>query len=298
MTVKGKELKELLKKDEAVVAPGAFDAISARLIEKVGFSAVYMTGYGIAGSLIGKPDIGLISLREMAQQAENIASAISVPLIADADNGYGNELNVARTVELYERAGVAALQIEDQVSPKKCGHMENKSIITFDEAVTKVRAAVRSRSDSNTLIIARTDARAVEGVDEALRRCTAFAEEGADIVFFEAPQSVEELELVARELKGVTLMANMVETGKTPLLTKEELNQLGYKFIIWPITTLLSAVKAMEDALVLLNNNGISKPSEKLYTFNQYTDLIGLGNHIRLADELKAKNPADILARN
>ncbi len=296
MTVKGKELKELLKKDEAVVAPGAFDAISARLIEKVGFPAVYMTGYGIAGSLIGKPDIGLISLREMAQQAENIASSINVPLIADADNGYGNELNVARTVELYERAGVAALQIEDQVSPKKCGHMENKSIITLDEAVNKVRAAVRSRSDSNTLIIARTDARAVEGVDEALRRCTAFAEEGADIVFFEAPQSVEELELVARELKGVTLMANMVETGKTPLLTKEELNQLGYKFIIWPITTLLSAVKAMEDALVLLNNNGISKPSEKLYTFNQYTDLIGLDKHIRLADELKAKNPSNILA--
>jgi 2,3-dimethylmalate lyase len=298
MTVKGKELKELLKKDEAVVAPGAFDAISARLIEKVGFPAVYMTGYGVAGSLIGKPDIGLISLREMAQQAENIASSISVPLIADADNGYGNELNVARTVELYERAGVAALQIEDQVSPKKCGHMENKSIITFDEAVSKVRAAVRSRSDSNTLIIARTDARAVEGVEEALRRCTAFAEEGADIVFFEAPQSVEELELVARELKGVTLMANMVETGKTPLLTKEELNQLGYKFIIWPITTLLSAVKAMEDALGLLHTNGISKPSEKLYTFNQYTDLIGLGEHIRLAEELRAKNPSGIFARN
>jgi 2,3-dimethylmalate lyase len=298
MTVKGRELKELLKKDEAVVAPGAFDAISARLIERVGFPAVYMTGYGVAGSLIGKPDIGLISLREMAQQAENIASSISIPLIADADNGYGNELNVARTVELYERAGIAALQIEDQVSPKKCGHMENKSIITFDEAVNKVRAAVRSRSDSNTLIIARTDARAVQGVNEALRRCHAFAEEGADIVFFEAPQSVEELELVARELKGVTLMANMVETGKTPLLTKEELNQLGYKFIIWPITTLLSAVKAMEDSLELLNNNGISKPSEKLYTFNQYTDLIGLGEHIRLAEQLRAKNPSDILARN
>lgn len=298
MTIKGKELRELLKKDEAVVAPGAFDAISARLIEKVGFPAVYMTGYGVAGSLIGRPDIGLISLREMAQQAENIASSINVPLIADADNGYGNELNVARTIELYERAGVAAIQIEDQVSPKKCGHMENKSIISYEEAVQKVRAATRSRSDSDTLIIARTDARAVEGIDEALRRCTAFAEEGADIVFFEAPQTIEELELVARELKGVTLMANMVETGKTPLLSKEELNSLGYKFIIWPITTLLSSVKAMEDSLNLLISNGISRPSEKQYTFNEYTELIGLDEQLRLSNELISKNPESFVTRN
>lgn len=286
MSNKGKELKDLLQKDEAVIAPGAYDAISAKLIEKVGFSAVYMTGYGVAGSLIGRPDIGLISLREMAQQAENLVLSIDVPLIADADNGYGNELNVARTVELYEKAGVAAIQLEDQVSPKKCGHMDNKSIIPYDEAVKKVRAATRARSDSNTLIIARTDARAVEGIDDALRRCFAFAEEGADIIFFEAPQSVEEIELVANELKGVTLMANMVETGKTPLLTARELNSLGYKLIIWPITTLLSGLKAMEESLRELIANGISKPSNKKYTFHQYTDLIGLNEQLQLSNLL------------
>src|SRR5699024_4666846 len=154
------------------------------------------------------PDIGLISLKEMAQQAENIASSINIPLIADADNGYGNELNISRTIELYEKAGVEAIQIEDQISPKKCGHMENKEIVPFEEAIKKVRSAVRARSNKETLIIARTDARAVKGKEEALKRSLAFAEEGADLIFYEAPQSKEEMIMVANELKGVTLVAN------------------------------------------------------------------------------------------
>jgi len=281
-----KNLASLLQGDEAILAPGAYDSISAKMIEKVGFPAVYMTGFGVSGSLIGKPDIGLISLKEMAQQAENIASSINIPLIADADNGYGNELNISRTIELYEKAGVEAIQIEDQISPKKCGHMENKEIVPFEEAIKKVRAAVRARSNKETLIIARTDARAVKGKEEALKRSLAFAEEGADLIFYEAPQSKEEMIMVANELKGVTLVANMVETGKTPLLSQKELNDLGYKLIIWPITALLSSVKAMETSLNDLYQHGVSQQSNEKYTFNEYTDFIGLNEFAEFSNKL------------
>lgn len=267
-----KNLASLLQEEGAILAPGAYDSISAKMIEKVGFPAVYMTGFGVSGSLIGKPDIGLISLKEMAQQAENIAGSINIPLIADADNGYGNELNISRTIELYEKAGVEAIQIEDQISPKKCGHMENKEIVPYEEAIKKVRSAVRTRSRKETLIIARTDARAVQGKNEALKRSLAFAEEGADLIFYEAPQSKEEMIMVANELKGVPLVANMVETGKTPLLSQKELSDLGYKLVIWPITALLSSVKSMETSLNELYQRGVSQPSNEKYSFNEYTD--------------------------
>lgn len=287
---KAAQLRKLLASNEApVLAPGSYDPVSALMVERAGFNAVYMTGYGVSASLIGRPDLGLISLKEMADQAYNIANTISVPLIADADNGYGNELNMARTIELFERAGVAAIQIEDQVSPKKCGHFDNKAVVPFDEAVKKVRAAVRARSNPDTVIIARTDARAVIGIEEALKRCRAFAEEGADVLFFEAPQSEEEIRLVAEELKGHALLANMVEGGRTPLMPSDELFKLGYKVIIYPITALLSGVNAMQQALANLKEKGISTPENTGMTWPIMSQIIGLDKYKELSERLVSK---------
>lgn len=287
---KAKKLRELLESSNGpIVAPGSYDVVSALTVQKAGFAAVYMTGYGVSASLIGKPDLGLISLKEMADQAYNIANTISVPLIADADNGYGNELNMARSIELYELAGVAGIQVEDQVSPKKCGHFSDKAVVPFDEAVQKVRAAVRARKNLDTVIIARTDARSVLGIDEALKRCKAFAEEGADVLFFEAPETEEEIRLVARELKGFPLLANMVEGGRTPLMNSDELFKLGYKIIIYPITTLLSGVNAMDIALNNLKNKRISTPENTTMTWPLMSQFIGLDNYKKLSEELTAK---------
>ena len=192
---KAKELRELLKKDQIIMAPGAYDAWSARLIEKAGFPVVYMTGYGVSASVLGRPDIGLISMQEMAEAAKNICSCTRVPVIADADNGYGNTLNVIRTVTEYELAGVAGIQLEDQVMPKRCGHMEGKQVISKEEMVAKIRAAVYARRDPDTVIIARTDAIAVNGYDDAIDRATAYREAGADVIFIEAMQNQEQVEL-------------------------------------------------------------------------------------------------------
>lgn len=286
MLNKPKNLRDLLNVDSPILAPGAYDALSAKVVEQVGFNAVYMTGYGVSASLLGKPDLGLISLKEMADQASNIANSINIPLIADADNGYGNELNMARTIELYERAGVSAIQIEDQESPKKCGHMANKSIISFQEAVQKVRAAVRSKSNKDTVIIARTDANAVEGFDEALRRSLAFVEEGADIIFFEAPESIEEVEKVGKELNGIPLVANMVEGGKTPIMSSDELYDLGYKIIIYPITGLLSGIHAMRNSLYSLKSKGYSSPEQTKLTWPELTEINHTSEYIELSKKL------------
>lgn len=273
-------LRAMFGTNGTVVAPGAYDCVSAMMIEKVGFSAVYMTGYGVSASRIGRPDLGLITQTEMVDQVANMTSSVSIPVIADADTGYGNELNVERTVHLYERANVAALQIEDQVTPKKCGHMENKEVVSRADAVRKLRAAVRAKSNPDTMIIARTDARAVLGLPEAIERAKMFAQEGADILFIDAPQSLNELETIGKELGDHLLMVNMTETGKTPVLSNDELKQLGFRFIIWPITALLSGVKAMEYALMNLHNEGKSGFSlDQFYSFEQFLELIRLGDY-------------------
>ena len=284
---KAKRLRELLEGNSGpIIAPGSYDVVSALAVQKAGFDAVYMTGYGVSASLIGRPDLGLISLKEMADHAYNIANTISVPLIADADNGYGNELNMERTVELFEKAGVSAIQVEDQVSPKKCGHFADKAVISFEESVQKVRAAVRARKNPDTVIIARTDARAVIGIEEAIRRCKAFAAEGADVLFFEAPETEEEIRLVAQELKGYPLLANMVEGGRTPLMNSKELYELGYKIIIYPITALLSGVNAMDIALNNLKNEGISTPDNTTMTWPMMSKFIGLDDYKEKANQL------------
>lgn len=209
-------LRELFEAGEMVLAPGCYDALGARLVEEAGFPAAYMTGFGSAASRLGRPNVGLMSLPEMVDNAHRIAEAVQIPVIADADTGYGNSINVIRTVREYEAAGVAAIHIEDQVMPKKCGHMDGKMVVPADEMAAKVAAAVAARRSPDFLIIARTDARSVEGLDGALERARRYREAGADALFVEAPQSVQEIETIARTFPDVPLLFNYAEGGKTP----------------------------------------------------------------------------------
>jgi carboxyvinyl-carboxyphosphonate phosphorylmutase len=277
-------LRELISAPAPLVAPGAYDALSARLIEQAGFDVVYMTGFGTTASLIGRPDVGLLSGAEMVDNARRIVSAVDVPVIADADTGYGNAINVVRTVQLYEQAGVAGIQLEDQVMPKKCGHMSGKLLIGADEMVGKVRAAAEARRDPDLLIIARTDAVAVTGVDDAIARARLFAEAGADVLFVEAPTSEDDIARVADELRDVApLVFNWAEGGKTPPLSLERIAELGYSLVIYPIGTLLAATAGIRSLLATLKSEGtpVSAMAE-LPTFGEFTDLIGLPEVVRL----------------
>ncbi len=271
-------LRDLLKRPEPILAPGAFDALSARVVESAGFDAVYMTGFGTSASLLGQPDVGLLTENEMMENARRIAQAINVPLIADADTGYGNPLNVIRTVREYERAGIAAMHIEDQISPKKCGHMDRKRVIPVEEMVAKIRAAVEARSDDGIVIIARTDARAIEGFDAALDRAERYRDAGADVLFVEAPQSMDEIEEIARRLHDTPLLHNWAEGGqKTPHVPLKDLSPLGYKIVIYPISLLLAATQAMRTAAAQIREDG--SPMELvagLPSFKEFTDFIGL----------------------
>ena len=272
-----RKLRELLARAEPTLAPGAFDALSARVVEAAGFDAVYMTGFGSSASLLGQPDVGLLTESEMMDNARRIAQAISVPLIADADTGYGNPLNVVRTVREYERAGVAALHIEDQVSPKKCGHMDRKHVIPAQEMAAKVRAAADARASDCIIIIARTDSRAMEGLDVALDRAERYRDAGADVVFFEAPQSTSEIEAIARRLQGTPLLFNWAEGGKTPPVALSDLNALGFKLIIFPISLLLAATQAMRAAAAMIRADGSPiNLVPTLPSFQEFTDFIGL----------------------
>ena len=241
------KLRELLRQDGMVTAPGAYDCITARMIAQAGFSAVYMTGAGTAASL-GYPDYGLVTMSEMVDNAGRIAAAVTVPVIADADTGYGNELNVVRTVREYEQRGVAGIHIEDQRFPKKCGHLENKVIIPLEDYVAKIRVAVSAKRDRDFLIIARTDARAVSGFDEAIRRANASIEAGADMAFVEAPQSMEEVAQVPRLVRGPCLL-NMVWRGKTPDVPIDDAHVMGYKMAILPVL-LFNAVVGVCDQML------------------------------------------------
>ena len=237
-----------------VVAPGAYDCLTARSIERAGFSAVYMTGGGTAASM-GYPDYGLLTMTEMADNAGRIAASVKLPVIADADTGYGNELNVIRTVREYERRGVAGLHIEDQGFPKKCGHLEDKTIVPIEDYVAKIRAAVSAKTDPNFMVIARTDSRALLGFDEAIRRANAAIEAGADMAFVEAPQTLDEVKAVPRLVKG-PCMLNMVWRGKTPDMALSEVEGLGYKLTILPALLSRSVLGACEIALAKLKQQG------------------------------------------
>ena len=239
--------RELLRRDGMVVAPGAYDCITARLIERAGFDAVYMTGAGTAATL-GYPDFGLVTMSEMVANAGRIAAAVALPVIADADTGYGNELNVVRTVREYETAGVAGIHIEDQGFPKKCGHLEDKEIVPREDWLAKIRAAANARRSPDFLVIARTDSRAVAGFDEAIARANAALAAGADMAFVEAPQTLEEVAAVPRLVKGPCLL-NVVRGGKTPDLDLGEAQRLGYKLAIVPGLLIKNVVGICEKML-------------------------------------------------
>jgi 2,3-dimethylmalate lyase len=286
-------LRALLDSGQMIVAPGAFDPLSARLVEEAGFPAVYMTGFGTSAALLGRPDVGLLTMTEMAGNAGRIAACVDVPVIADADTGYGNPLNVIRTVGAYEAAGVAGIHIEDQVAPKKCGHMEGKLVIPAEEMAQKVRAAADARSQPEFVIIARTDARAVEGLDRALQRGRMYREAGADVLFIEALTSEAEAEEAVRAFPGVPLLFNWAEGGKTPPIGLDRLKEMGYRIVIFPIGTLLAATGAMRRILQEIARAGTPAAiMHELPTFAGFVDFIGLPE-VREAEQRYAARPAE-----
>jgi 2-methylisocitrate lyase-like PEP mutase family enzyme len=276
----------LLAAGEPVLAPGVYDALGARLVEEAGFEAVYMTGFGTAASLLGLPDVGLLTMSEMVDQAHRIARACALPVIADADTGYGNAVNVVRTVQEFERAGVAGIHLEDQVMPKKCGHMEGKQVISPDEMVMKIRAATAARQSRDFVIIARTDARAVEGLTAALDRARRYRDAGADMLFVEAATSDREIEAVASTLADVPLVFNWAEGGKTPPIPHDRLRELGFAIVIFPISTLLTAVASIRRALAEIAASGSPIPiMDGIPTFAEFLEFIGLPEVNQLGQE-------------
>ncbi len=278
-------LKELLAKPEIVVAPGCYDALSARLVEQAGFSAAFMTGFGASGSILGQPDYGLMTMNEMATVCANMNSVLNIPLLGDIDTGYGNPLNVWRTVREFERAGMAAVHLEDQVFPKRCGHMEKKAVIPVEEHVEKIRAAVDARDEM--MIIARTDARATDGIDEAVRRLEAYRDAGADIVYADALRDEEDLKRVSA-IEGVYKFVNQVEFGKTPLLTNRILQDYGFDIVIYPVCTVFTAAKAMQKMLAALKADDTTRGClDRMTTFSEYTGIVGMPALMELEDRYR-----------
>jgi len=271
-----KRLRALLAEPGIVVMPCCFDAFSARLVERAGFPLTFMSGFAVAATRLAAPDTGLISYAEMLDQGRNICSAVSIPVIGDADTGYGNALNVKRSVEGYAQAGFACLMIEDQLAPKRCGHTRGKQVVDRGTALARIRAAVDARNEgSDILILARTDARAVLGLEEAIGRAKAFADLGADILFVEAPVSEAELERICREVPAPR-MANLVEGGDTPLLAPARLEAIGYQITAYPLTLLSAAARAMQDALAAL---AAGESPSGLIGFAPLRELIGFDDY-------------------
>jgi carboxyvinyl-carboxyphosphonate phosphorylmutase len=286
MASASRTLKDLLSKQKLIIAPGAYDALTAKLIAGAGFPAVYMTGFGTAASMMGFPDIGLLTMTEMLHNARAIADAVDIPLIADADTGYGNPVNVVRTVREYEKAGAAAIHIEDQVWPKRCGHMSGKQVIPAGEMTAKVRAAVDSRSDEDFLIIARCDALAVEGWDAAIARGRAYVEAGADILFIEAPETEDQMRQIPR-LFDVPCLINIAP--RTPVLPAEKLQEMGYAIAIYPGLCLMATIRVNLDSLKQFKESGTPPDfGEFLGAFMEFNEFIGLAGYNELEQKYSA----------
>jgi 2-methylisocitrate lyase-like PEP mutase family enzyme len=272
------------------IAPGAYDTLTARLVEQAGFGAVYLTGGGYSRAN-GYPDLGLLTLSENVRFIGLTVEAVGIPVIADADTGYGNAINVIRTVREFEKAGLAAFHLEDQVSPKKCGHYEGKEVITTTEMVGKIHAAVDTRRDPDLVIIARSDARAVEGLQAAIDRVNAYLEAGADVGFVEAPENVEELRIVARDVKGPALV-NVFEGGKTPMLPARELGAMGFRLGIYPSQTHRAAIRAAQRVLAALKEDGDTRRIEdQLATFQEREDAVGTARWRALEQKYLGPHP-------
>jgi 2-methylisocitrate lyase-like PEP mutase family enzyme len=285
---RAQRLRHLVSQRQGLVVPGSYDGVSAKLVEQAGFPVVYMTGYGVAASRLGLPDMGFAGLAEMADHARNIASAVSIPLIADADTGYGNALTVRRTVALYESAGVAGLHLEDQQLPKRCGHLAGKLVVSIEEFAAKIRAAVDARATRDFVIIARTDAIAVHGFDDALRRAEAAVEAGADMLFVEAPTTEAEIEHVARAF-DTPLLFNYASSGRSPLLPFSRLRELGYAIILLPVDTLFVAARAIQNFLRDVRAHDAVLPlAERYLPFQEFNELIGVTEQFALGERYSA----------
>jgi 2-methylisocitrate lyase-like PEP mutase family enzyme len=272
---KRRTFAERLARNELISAPGVFDGVSARIADRMGFEALYMTGYGVVASHLGLPDAGIATYSDMVSRVERLAGLTSTPLIADGDTGYGGLLNVQHTVRGYEHAGAVAIQLEDQEFPKKCGHMLGRRVVPIEDMVAKIRVACDARGDRNFKVIARTDARTTLGLDEALRRGEAYARAGADLLFIESPESVAEMERIGRAF-DVPLVANMVEGGRTPILSADELQRVGYRLAIFPALGFLAAGAALHSAYAGLRTRGSSAGLElPLYPFQDFSKLMG-----------------------
>jgi 2-methylisocitrate lyase-like PEP mutase family enzyme len=269
-----RRLRERLARRDALLVPGAANALTARVITDLGFEAIYLTGAGVTNTFLGIPDLGFIDLAELARHTAAIREAVELPIIVDADTGFGNALNVQRTVRVLERAGASAIQIEDQVSPKKCGHFAGKEVVSTAEMVGKVKAAVDARHDANLQIVARTDARAVEGFDRAIERAQAYAHAGADVLFVEAPESLDEIERIPR-LLAMPQMINMVVGGKTPILDRDALRGMGFALVLYANAALQGALAGMQGALRELKDAGRLDESAAVATFADRQRLVG-----------------------
>lgn len=261
----------------ALLAPGAYDAFSALLVEQAGFEAIYMSGASISYTQIGRPDVGLMSASQVADIIGRVADRVSIPLIVDADTGFGNALNVQHTVRIFERMGAAALQLEDQTAPKRCGHLAGKELVSASEMVGKIKAAVDARDSDNTLIIARTDAIAVEGFEQALERARRYVDAGADVIFVEAPQSLDQMTAICAAMPHTPLLANMVEGGKTPILSCDELSDMGYKLVIAPGSMVRAHAFMAREFLHQLKADGTTAGfRDRMLNFGQINELLGL----------------------
>lgn len=276
------KLRKLLEGPEILVIPGVYDCLSAKLVEKIGFEVAATSGFGIAASTLGLPDYGFLSATEMLYTVGRITRSINLPLIADLDTGYGNALNVMRTIKDAVQLGLAGVILEDQESPKKCGHFENKRVISATEHASKIRAAVEARADSGLVIIARTDARAPLGLEAAISRGKEYIEAGADVLFIEAPQSKDELQNIAETFPNVPLVANIVEGGKTPQLCASELQQMGFKIVFFPLSGLLAVTKVMTTCLSQLKAEGSTANFPDFVSFQEFQELIGVPKYLQL----------------
>jgi len=284
----GKNLRELLAKPEILMLPGVYDALSAKIAVQVGFKGVVMGGYAVAASRLGEPDVGYMSMTEMTAALSSITKAVDVPVVADGDTGYGNALSARRTLQEYELAGAAAVLFEDQLWPKRCGHMAGKQVIEASEHAKKIRAAADAKLNPDTLLIARTDSRAVLGLEAALERGKLYLDSGADALFIEAPQSVQELETIAKTFPDTILMANMIEGGRTPYLHKDELQQMGFKIVCYPCFLTYTITKALRDVMTSLIENGHTHEVEdQMLHFSEFNQYIGLDKYNELDKKYK-----------
>ncbi|MEX0808373.1 MAG: oxaloacetate decarboxylase [Dongiaceae bacterium] len=275
-------LRRLVEADPILMLPGVHDALAARIAEQAGFQAVTCGGYASSASLLGAPDVGQLSMSEMTDVYARLCDAVAIPVFADADTGYGNTTNVARTLRAYERAGVAGLFIEDQVSPKRCGHMQGKQVVPAVEMVAKLKAALDARQDVDLVLMARTDARAVEGIDAAIERANLYLETGVDLIFVEAPQSVEEMRRICSEI-AAPCFANYLEGGRTPLLSAKELEDVGFAVVAYPVSATYAIARALQEVYAILKRDGETDSfRERMLEFDEFNRLVGL-------DELRAR---------